>query len=159
MAEVGAGIPQSLLDDVAALKSNMPQPSSVAPPAVAINSAPGTAGASAGFARADHTHQSRLQARLLQLVFDANGECIYTFPLPYDTGVVPIVEVTAMNTRGAAYYYDASAIVGSTTNTQVTICIRKTPRSVVVSILGATTALFTNPADTVWVNIMSRAPS
>lgn len=158
MAEVnGGGLTQ---DQVTALiAAQMPQPASAAPPAVALNSTPGTAGTGAGFARADHTHQSRLQARLLQLTFDANGESIYTFPLAYDTGIVPIVEVTAMNTRGAAYYYDASVIVGSTTNTQVTICIRKTPRTVTVTLLGAVTSLFTNAADTVWVNIMSRAPS
>ena len=93
------------------------------------------------------------------LTFDANGEAVYAFPKAYPAGVVPIVTVTAFNTRGAAFRYDASLLVGSVNNTQATIVITKTPRTIVVSLLGAVTNLFTNPADTVSVCIMSRAPS
>ena len=138
------------------LSSTPSIPATSAPPAVALNSGKGSI---PRFALEDHTHQSRLQARRVQMAFDANGEAVWTFPLPYDAGVVPILQATAENTRGAAFYYDASIIQGSATNTQVTLCIRKTPRTITVSVLGAVLNLFTNPADTVWINIMSRAPS
>jgi hypothetical protein len=49
--------------------------------------------------------------------------------------------------------------MGSTMNTTATIMLTKTPRTLTVSLLGAVLNAFTSPADTVWVNIMSRAPS
>lgn len=133
-----------------------PEPADTPPPAVQVDSAMGV---DPRYARADHTHESRLQARTMVLTFDANGEAVYAFPKAYPAGVVPIVTVTAFNTRGAAFRYDASLLVGSVNNTQATIVITKTPRTIVVSLLGAVTNLFTNPADTVSVCIMSRAPS
>ncbi len=141
---------------VTALASAMPQPATSAPPAVQVDSAKG---ADSRYALADHTHESRLQARRVQLTFDANGEAIYTFPKPYDAGVVPIVQATAENVRGAAFRYDATVRQGSATNLATTIILTKTPRTLTVSLLGAVLNLFTNPAETAWVNIMSRAPS
>jgi len=95
----------------------------------------------------------------MQIAFDANGEAIYTFPKAYPNGTVPIVQVTAENTRGAAFRYDATIKQDSTTATQATIILSKTPRTLTASVLGAVLNVFTNPADTVWINIMSRAPS
>jgi len=134
----------------------MPQPASAAPPPVQVDSAKGDV---SRYALENHTHESRLQARRMQLVFDANGEAIYTFPKAYATGVVPIVQVTAENTRGASYRYDATIKQDSTSASQTTVILSKTPRTLTASVLGAVLNVFTNPADTVWINIMSRAPS
>lgn len=140
----------------ALIDSKLPQPASSAPPAVAID---GAAGNQTPYARADHTHESRLLARRVQLTFDANGEAVYTFPKAYAAGIVPIVSATAENARGTSYRYDVSVLQSATTNATATIVLTKTPRTLTVSLLGAVLNVFTNPADTVWVNILSRAPS
>lgn len=155
MAEVSnTGI--SAAEVSAMVAGQMPQPATTAPPAVTIDSAKGD---SPRYALENHTHESRLQARRVQLTFDANGEATYTFPKAYDAAIVPIIQVTAENTRGAAFRYDATVKQGSTTNTSAVIILTKTPRTLTVTLLGAVLNVFTNPADTVWVNIMSRAPS
>lgn len=136
--------------------SAMPQPAQSAPPAVQANSDKGTG---ARYALENHTHESRLQARRVQLTFNASGEALYTFPLPYPAGIVPIVSTTAENLTSNSYRYDATVKEAATSNTSATIVLTKTPRTLTVSLLGAVLNLFTNPADTVWINIMSRAPS
>ena len=141
---------------LAQAQAMMPKPATSAPPPVAVDSA---LGSNQQFALADHTHESRLQARRLSLTFDANGEAVYVFPKAYPAGIVPIVEVTAENARGASFRNDASILDGSTTNTQTTIVLTRVPRTITVSILGAVISLFTNSAVTANVNIMSRAPS
>jgi len=145
--------PGMTLAQVAAI---MPQPATTAPPAVQVDSAKGDV---PRYALENHTHESRLQARRLQLAFDANGEAIYVFPKEYPVGVVPIVQVTVENTRAATYRYDATILEGSVTNKQATIVLTRTPRTLTVSLLGAVLNVFTNPAVPAWVNIMSRAPS
>jgi len=160
MAEVGGG-GLSTTQVQALINASMgglaiPQPATAAPPPVQVDSAVGDV---PRYARENHTHESRLQARRMQLTFDANGEAIYTFPKAYGAGVVPIVQVTAENTRGAAFRYDATIKQDATTATQATVILSKTPRTLTASVLGAVLNVFTNPADTVWVNIMSRAPS
>ncbi|QPQ55594.1 hypothetical protein IC614_03050 [Allosphingosinicella flava] len=111
------------------------------------------------YALENHTHESRLQARRMQLTFNASGEASYTFPKAYDAGVVPIVNATAENAAGASFRYDVTIKQGSTTNTSTTLILTKIPKTLTVSILGAVLNIFTNPAETAWVNIMSRAPS
>lgn len=140
----------------AEVQALIPQPANAAPPPVQIDSVKGDV---PRYALENHTHESRIQTRRLQLTFDANGEAVYTFPKPYPQGTVPIVQVTAENARGAAFRYDATILQGSASNTQVSVVLTKTPRSLTVSLLGAVLTLFSNPADTAWVNITSRAPS
>ena len=134
----------------------VPQPATAAPPAVQADSAKGD---DTRYALANHTHESRLQARRVQLSFNASGEASYTFPRPYDASVVPIVEVTAENDPANAYRQDATIKQGSTTNTGCTIILTRIPKTLTVSILGAVLNIFTTQAQTAWVNIMSRAPS
>lgn len=155
MGEVGgsAGITQAQLD---AMASAIPQPASAAPPPVQVDSSKGSA---PRYALEDHTHQSRLQARRIQVTPDANGRYVYGFPLPYDSGVVPILSVTAETPTGVTYRNDASILQGSTTNTQTTIIITRLAQSQTVSVLGAVLTLFQPVTTAVWVNIMSRAPS
>lgn len=136
--------------------SAIPQPATAAPPAVQVDSAKGDA---PRYALENHTHESRLQARRIQVTPDANGRFVYTFPKPYDAGVMPIVEVTAETPTGVTYRNDASILQSSVTNTQVTIIITRLPQSQTVSVLGAVLTLFQPVTTAVWVNIMSRAPS
>lgn len=150
---ITGGVTQAQLDAVSAA---MPQPATSAPPPVQVDSAKG---ADTRYALADHTHQSRLQARRIQVTPNASGQYVYTFPLPYDTGVVPIVQVTCETPTGQSYRYDAGLVQGSTTNTQTTIVITKTNQNVVTGLLNAVLAVFTSATSSLWINIMSRAPS
>lgn len=134
----------------------LPQPATTAPPAVQVDSSKGSA---PRYALEDHTHQSRLQARRIQVTPDANGRYVYTFPLPYDAGVVPVVNVTAETPTGVTYRNDASILQASITNLQATIIITRLAQSQTVSVLGAVLTLFQPVTTAVWVNIMSRAPS
>lgn len=135
--------------------SAIPQPATTAPPPVQVDS---EIGAAAPYARADHTHQSRLQARRIQVTPDANGRYVYTFPLPYDAAVIPVVEVTAETPTGTTYRNDASILQGSITNTQATIIVTRLNNG--LSLLGLVTLNVFAPVTTpVWVNLMSRAPS
>lgn len=134
----------------------MPQPATSAPPAVQVDSAKGTA---LRYALEDHTHQSRLQARRIQVTPDANGRYVYTFPLPYDSGVVPILVVTAETPTGVTYRNDVCLLQGSTTNTQTTLIVTRLAQSQTIGVLGAVLTLFAPVTTAVWVNIMSRAPS
>ena len=134
----------------------MPTASTTAPPAVAVDSATGQA---AQFARADHTHQSRLQARRIQLTFSAAGLADYTFPLPYDAGVIPTVEVTAETPPGATYKLDACVVQDSTTNLKTTIAVAKVNRDLVSGLVGALLPVFTAASGKIWVHVMTRAPS
>lgn len=133
-----------------------PKPATGAPPAVQVDSSKGTL---PRYALEDHTHQSRLQARRIQVTPDANGRVVYTFPLPYDAGVVPIVSVTAETPTGVTYRNDASILQASTTNTQTTIIITRLNQNVVVGLLNAVLPVFAAATGTIWINIMSRAPS
>lgn len=154
MAEVFNGA--VTLADLAALQAAMPVPATAPPPPVAIDSA---AGSVVPYARADHTHESRLQARRIQIAPDATGAYVYVFPRAYAAGVVPIVNVTAETVKGATTRNDASVEQGSTTNTQTTILITKLNQSVVTGLLNAVLPVFAPQTAAVWVNIMSRAPS
>ena len=147
-ADMAAGLEQ--------MQQQIPKPATAAPPPVQVDSATGSA---APYARADHTHQSRLQARRIQVTPDTNGRYVYTFPLPYDAGVVPIVEVTAETPAGVAYRNDASILVGSTTSTQVTIIVTRLNQNVVTGLLNTVLPVFAPVTSPVWINIMSRAPS
>lgn len=147
---------KALSDRVSAAENAMPRPATSAPPAVQVDS---TAGDDERYARANHTHESRLLARRVSLAFNASGEAVYVFPRAYPAGVVPIVTATAETPTGAAYRLDVVVREGSTTNTQTTLVLSRTPRTLTVTILGAVLNLFTNAAQSAMVNVMSRAPS
>ncbi len=141
---------------LAELSAAMPAPATSAPPPVAID---GATGANLSYARADHTHESRLQARRIQVTPDANGRYVYTFPKAYPAGIIPIVTVTAETATGLTYRNDASLMEGSTSNTQTTILITKLNQNVVTGLLNAVLPVFAPQTGVVWVNILSRAPS
>lgn len=142
-------------------KADVPQPADAAPPPVQIDS---VMGAASRFARADHTHESRLQARSMALTF-VNGQADYSFPKAYPAGTVPILSVTAHNEAGQAYRYVVGVLKGSVSASRATItCVRVnqsvTLGTVLTGLLGAVLPIFTTTfSGTVTVDILSRAPS
>lgn len=151
---VEALVTQRMSEAMAALI--IPQPATSAPPPVQVDSAQGSM---PRFAREDHTHESRLQARRIQVTPDANGRYVYTFPKPYDTNVKPVVNATAETPTGVTYRNDVSLLENSTSNTQVTLVITRLAQNQTIGVLGAVLTLFQPVTTPVWVNIMSRAPS
>lgn len=135
----------------------VPQPATSAPPPVQTDSAKGAE--TQKFALADHTHESRLQARRVQVTPNAQGRAVYTFPRAYDAGVVPIVQAIAETPTGVAYRNDVSIIEGSTTNTQVTLLITRLNQGLTVAGLGIMASIFAPVTTPVWLHVMSRAPS
>lgn len=146
----------SLVQRVEAMAAAMPVAAVVAPPPVTIDSA---VGAGTAYARADHTHESRLQARRIQVTPDANGRYVYVFPKPYAVGVIPIPNATAETPTGVSYRHDVSILENSTSNTQTTLVITRQNQSITTGLLGAVLSIFSPVTSAVWVNIMSRAPS
>lgn len=139
-----------------AAENAMPLPASDAPPAVQVDSATGD---DIRYARANHTHESRLQARRMLLAFNSSGEAVYTFPKAYPAGTIPIIAATAETPTAASYRNDVSVREGSTTNTQTTLILTRTPKTLTVTLLGAVLNIFTTTAQSAIVNVMSRAPS
>lgn len=144
-----------------AVADAMPKPAASPPPAVQIDS---QVGADERYALADHTHESRLQARRMTITPNAQGRYVYVFPKAYPQGTVPIVNVTAETPTGVTYRNDASLLENSTTNTQTTVIITRTPQTVTLAtvltnLLGSVITLFAPVTTSVTINIMSRAPS
>lgn len=155
MAEISSpGMAQNAVQ--AMIEASVPKPATAAPPAVQVDSAKGAA---PRYALEDHTHESRLQARRIQVTPNAQGQYVYTFPKAYDASVIPIVQVTAETPSGVTYRNDASILAGSTSNTQTTIIVTKLNASITMGLLNAVMNLFAPQTGPVWINIMSRAPS
>lgn len=125
-----------------AAQAAVPQPSQEMPPATALD---GKRGASAEFARADHTHAARVQRTVVSTL--ADGTYLWTFarpivcpagklpPITYmveDTGSPVVVQIV-----GRTFTSDATA--GTDTHTAVTV---KAQRSrVLPAVLLSLTAL------------------
>lgn len=134
--------------------------SSAPPPAVALAGAAGTA---ATAARADHTHQSSVQAQRAQIAL-TNGLGTWTYPQAYGAGVTPVIQITAETPSGQTYKNDATIIQGSITNTSCQIYILKVNQSVTLpllatSLLGFVVNIFSNQTGSVYVNCLARAPT
>lgn|GEM_PF-2840740 len=104
------------------------------------------------------TSANRQQALRIQVTPDANGRAVFTYPMPYATGVKPAVTTTAETPNGAAYRNDASVEENSATNTQVVILVQRVPKTIVVSLLGSVTSIIAPVTTPVWINVLVRAP-
>lgn len=153
MADQGLSVPGVSRAEMDAI---MPRASTDAPPPVGVNSA---TGAAAPYARADHTHQSRLQARRVQVTPNAQGQYVYTFPLAYVAGDNPVAAVTAETPPSVTYRNDAAILEGSTTLTQTTVVVTRLNQNIVMGVLNAVLPVFVPVTTPVWINIMSRATS
>lgn len=103
------------------------------------------------------TGVSRQQAVRVQLTPDANGRLVYTYPLPYATGSVVAVQVTAETPSGVAYRNDASIEEGSAGLTSVAILVQRIPKTLTASVLGAVLPVLVPVTTPVWLNIFIRA--
>lgn len=109
-----------------------PVPGDTVPPAISSDGALGSQ--SQAFARADHTHPSKL--RRAKIVTAADGTVTWTFSPPFDVGVVPCVLAIAETANGVTDVVNVQ-IEGVPTNTQAVLRVNRTQRSV-VALIGLT---------------------
>ena len=93
-----------------------------APGANATTTAAATTSVNGLMSAADKVRLDALPSvqRAVVLVAGALGRATWTFPVPFGSGVVPIVEVVAIKPSGATVSYNA-AVYGDPTNTSVTV--------------------------------------
>jgi hypothetical protein len=134
MGEIGAGVPQAVLDDISTLKAAMqtiPQPASAVPPGVADASAVGN---TAPYARADHTHASKARKEIKAI--SATGLYTWTFATAFGAGVVPVCNAIAVCPSGTTDLVNVQQ-EGDATATSVTFRVTRYQQSV-VSLIGLT---------------------
>lgn len=119
----------AMSDQIAAV---MPQPATIKPPSVADS---GQAGGQPEYARADHTHASK--ARKQRVTGINTSTFTWTFPVPFDTGVVPICNGIAEDPSNTASDCYNVQIVGPVTNTRVTFRIVRQSTGLLSLLLGA----------------------
>lgn len=113
--------------------SAIPQPATAMPPGVADMGALGAA--DKRYARADHTHASK--ARKQRVLGVKTTTYVWTFPTPFDAGVVPICNAIAEDpANNAADCYNVQ-IAGPVTNTAVTFRIVRQSSGLLGLLLGA----------------------
>jgi hypothetical protein len=131
MAEVSSpGLDQAAV--VALIAAAVPQPGSAMPPGVADTGATGTA---VPYARADHTHASKVRKQRVTGVNAATYTWVY--PTPFAAGVAPIVQAIAedpSNAAGDSYNVQA---VGQPTATQAQFRIIRTSTGLLSLLTGA----------------------
>jgi hypothetical protein len=128
------------------LTNPQPLPGDVTPPAISDTGALGADVAM--FARADHTHPSKLRRARAQTA--ANGIYTWTFDPPFDVGVVPRVYAVAETAQGVTDVINAQ-IEGTPTNTAATIRVTRTQQSV-VALLGLTILSIPAQPGQTWVH-------
>ena len=129
------GVSKASLDAAVApfaLKSEMPTPSTAAPPSVADTSAKGAD--TTKYALSDHTHASK--ARKARITSATDGTLTWTFSPPFGAGVVPRVVAIAETTAGVTDVINVQ-IEGTPTNAAVNLRVNRTQRSV-ASLIGLT---------------------
>jgi hypothetical protein len=109
-----------------------PSPGDITPPAISSDGAVGLQ--STAYARADHTHPSKL--RRAKIVTAADGTVTWTFSPPFDVGVVPCVLAIAETATGVTDVVNVQ-LEGVPTNTQAVLRVNRTQRSV-VALIGLT---------------------
>lgn len=109
----------------------LPQPADTAPPSVRDGSETGTG---MSWARADHTHASKV--RTARATTAADGTYTWTFAPPFASGIVPRVFCQAVTTAGTTDVVSPQTD-GNPTNTSAKVKVNRTQRTV-VSLLGLT---------------------
>lgn len=142
ISAVAPMVPQSVLDDIQAVRTTATDAMTKADTALAD-----------GLTSAD-----RQQALRIQVTPDANGRVVFVYPKAYATGIKPAVTTTAETPNGVTYRNDASIEEGSATNTQVVILVQRLPKTLVVNILGAVLNVIVPVTTPVWINVLVRAP-
>ncbi len=145
------GIPasQAALDSLA---SQIPQPASISPPAVADSSALGTP--QGLYALANHTHASKVRRERVQCA--ADGTLTWTFSTPFGAGVVPRCFAVAEVATGVTDVVNVQ-VVDTPTNTQCKFLVNRTNRSV-VSLIGLTVLSVPTQPGVTWVHVVAIEP-
>jgi hypothetical protein len=116
----------------------VPQPASAMPSA--INATGAVGGMTGDYARADHTHQSRLRKARLSTAADGSLTWVFTNeagdPAPFAAGVTPMIMAIAETADGVTDVVNVQ-VEGVPTNTQAKIRVTRTARSV-VALIGLT---------------------
>ena len=152
MAEIG-GAPGVSPEQVAAmiapyaLQSSVPQPASSAPPPVAVSSAAGSDVTQ--FATADHTHASKSRRSRLQTA--ADGTLVWTYPTPFDAGVVPQIQALVETAMGVTDVVNVQ-LEGTPTNVSARIRVNRTTQNV-VALLGLTILAVPSQPGVQWVHL------
>lgn len=128
MAEVST--PGLSADQVQAL---MPQPSNVAPPGVADNGAIGTQ--TSMYALANHTHASKARKQIV-IMGAAASTYTWTYPVPFGSGVVPIVSAIVQVANGNTDLFNVQ-VMGTPTNTSCVFQINRVSAGLLAILLGA----------------------
>lgn len=146
-------------DDLAAIAATIPKPASAAPPMIADDAVKGDM---LRYALENHTHQGNVQAERRSFTL-VNGRAAWSFPQPFATGVVPIVNVTAETPDVGTYFYDARVIMNTVNNTGCVIMVNKvnqnhTLGAALASLLGAVVSIFAPASGAVTIHCWARKP-
>jgi hypothetical protein len=137
-ASVGTGGGTNYQSQIDALAASIPQPATAMPPGVADNGATGT---DTRYALANHTHASKVRKQIKTMP-SASATYTWTFadkdgnPLPFGTGVVPIVSALVQVPSGNTDLFNVQ-ILGVPTNTQATFQINRVSSGLLSLLSGA----------------------
>lgn len=144
--------------ELSAVNAKVPNPSTQVPPGVNDSGAVGTE--STLYALANHTHPSKVRKARVTTAADGTYTWNYTDaqgnPMPFDTGVIPIVQCIAETGVGVTDVFNAQ-IEGTPTNTSVKIRVARTQRSV-VALIGLTILSIPASVGATPIHIIATAP-
>ncbi len=138
-------------DGISYPPANVPQPATVAPPAVSDS---GALGNSPRFAMENHTHPSKARKDRLQTA--ADGTLTWTYSTAFGSGVVPRICAVAETSAGNTDVYNVQ-IVGTPTNTSASILVNRVQKSV-ASLLGLTVLSVPASPGVTWVHLLALEP-
>lgn len=117
--------------DVAAIVASIPSPSATDPAPIAVSA---VVGAQAPYARADHVHPSKTRRQRIPTASD--GTLVWTYPVPFETGVVPQIQGIVETAVGVTDVLNVQ-IEGTPTNVSAKLRVTRTNQSV-VALIGLT---------------------
>lgn len=117
--------------DIPAIYAAIPAASSADPTPIAVASAPGAA---SPYARADHVHASK--TRRSRIATAADGTLTWTYPVPFDVGVVPQIQGIVETAVGVTDVLNVQ-IEGTPTNVSAKLRVTRTQTSI-VALIGLT---------------------
>lgn len=131
--------------------SAVPEPATASPPGVSDSGALGT---DLRYALANHTHASKARKERMQCA--ADGTLTWVFNPPFGAGVVPRVTAVAEVTQGVTDVVNVQ-VIGTPTNTQCSLLVNRTNRSV-VALIGLTVLSVPSTPGVTWVHALALEP-
>lgn len=136
---------------MAEIRNPGPIPGDTTPPAISDTGAVGVN--PNAYARADHTHPSKLRRARMQCA--ADGSLTWTFDPPFDPGVVPRINAIAETGVGVTDVVNVQ-VEGTPTNTTAQLRVNRTQRSV-AAVLGLTVLSVPASVGVQWVHASAAA--